>query len=102
MLTLYQVIEYLMKKGYSRTEAMLRTESSNVDREGKPIRDRAEDFGGEKFNKAFQLLSAWVDQSLDIYKVGFHMLGEVQALTMNPLTVRAAKNPMANFHLLLS
>ena len=31
------VIEYLNKKGYSRTEAMLRVESAHVGEDGRPI-----------------------------------------------------------------
>jgi transcription initiation factor TFIID subunit 5 len=66
-----QVIEYLLKKGYNRTEQMLRQESSNLDRDGKPIHDRAEDLGTAKYSKGFRLLSNWIDQNLDIYKVSF-------------------------------
>lgn len=47
-----QVIEYLSKKGYNRTEAMLRNESANQDVEGKPIHTRIEDAGGAKYGKA--------------------------------------------------
>ncbi|KAI9742827.1 MAG: Transcription initiation factor TFIID subunit 5 [Claussenomyces sp. TS43310] len=63
-----QVIEYLMKKGYTRTEQTLRAESSNVDKDGRPIIERAEDTGTEKYKKAFELLSGWIDQNLDVYK----------------------------------
>ena len=38
-----QVIEYLSKKGYNRTEAMLRTESARHDADGRPVTRRAED-----------------------------------------------------------
>ena len=64
-----QVIEYLLKKGYNRTEQMLRLESSNLDRDGKPIQERVEDLGNIKYSKGFRLLSTWIDQNLDIYKV---------------------------------
>jgi transcription initiation factor TFIID subunit 5 len=47
-----QVIEYLSKKGYTRTEAMLRTESANQDAEGRPIAKRLEDSGGAKYGRA--------------------------------------------------
>lgn len=63
-----QVIEYLMKKGYARTEQVLRQESAQVDRDGRPVVDRA-DYGNEKYIKAFELLSSWIDSNLDIYKV---------------------------------
>lgn len=64
-----QVIEYLVKKGYNKTEQMLRQESSHLDKEGKPIHERAEDLGTAKYSKGFRLLSNWIDQNLDIYKV---------------------------------
>ncbi|KAH0542551.1 hypothetical protein FGG08_003056 [Glutinoglossum americanum] len=66
--TLFSVIEYLSKKGYSRTEAMLRMESANTDREGRPLIQRAEDLGGDKYFKAFELARGWIEENLDIYK----------------------------------
>ena len=48
-----KVIEYLSKKGYNRTEPMLRIEAANQDAEGKPIHTRVEDMGGEKYSIAF-------------------------------------------------
>ncbi|KAG9712332.1 transcription initiation factor TFIID, subunit TAF5, partial [Aureobasidium melanogenum] len=62
------VLEYLAKKGYNRTEAMLRRESAHADAEGRPIIRRAEDAGGEMYEKAYELLLRWVEKSLDIYK----------------------------------
>ncbi|KAI9668702.1 MAG: Transcription initiation factor TFIID subunit 5 [Trizodia sp. TS-e1964] len=64
-----KVIEYLSKKGYSRTESMLRKESSHVDRDGRPIIFRAEDAGGDKYMRAFTMIRNYIDQSLDIYKL---------------------------------
>jgi hypothetical protein len=63
-----QVIEYLMKKGYVRTEQVLRQESAQVDKDGRPVFDR-EEYGNEKYIKGFELLSSWIDSNLDIYKV---------------------------------
>lgn len=57
-----------MKKGYVRTEQVLRQESAQVDKDGRPVFDRAE-YGNEKYIKAFELLSGWIDSNLDIYKV---------------------------------
>ena len=48
-----QVIEYLSKKGYSKTESMLRQESANQDVDGRPINTKAEETGGAKYGKAF-------------------------------------------------
>ncbi|KAF2155173.1 transcription initiation factor TFIID, subunit TAF5 [Myriangium duriaei CBS 260.36] len=62
------VLEYLAKKGYSRTEAMLRKESFKQDAEGRPIASRAEDQGGEQYFIAFDLILRWVETVLDIYK----------------------------------
>jgi len=63
-----QVLEYLNKKGYNRTEAMLRKESARLDQEGRPISSRAEDSGGDMYTIAFNLISRWIDTVLDIYK----------------------------------
>ncbi|CAD6587857.1 MAG: Transcription initiation factor TFIID subunit 5 [Alectoria sarmentosa] len=63
-----QVIEYLSKKGYSKTESMLRQESANQDVEGRPINTKAEETGGAKYGKAFGLMRSWIEESLDIYK----------------------------------
>lgn len=65
-----KVIEYLVKKGYNRTEQMLRLESSRLDREGRPIQERVEDTGTEKYATAYKLLDNWIKQNLSIYKVG--------------------------------
>ena len=51
--TRLQVLEYLGKKGYNRTEAMLRKESAHQDAEGRPITTRAEESGGAKYARAF-------------------------------------------------
>ena len=63
----YKVIEYLSKKGYNRTEAMLRVESASQDAEGRPIYSRVEESGGLKYGRAFGELwlvefafSAWM------------------------------------------
>lgn len=53
-----QVLEYLSKKGYNRTEAMLRMESANQDVDGRPIQTRVEESGGVKYGKAFGLIPA--------------------------------------------
>ncbi len=70
----WQVIEYLMKKGYARTEQVLRQESAQVDKDGRPMIERNE-YGNEKYIKAFELLSGWIDSNLDIYKASFPPFG---------------------------
>ncbi|CZT51364.1 probable transcription initiation factor TFIID subunit 5 [Rhynchosporium secalis] len=62
------VIEYLVKKGYNRTEQMLRQESSNLDKDGRPIQPRVEDLGSVKYAKGFKMISEWIEQNLDVYK----------------------------------
>lgn len=69
-----KVIEYLVKKGYNRTEQMLRLESSRLDREGRPIQDRVEDTGTDKYAAAYKLLDTWIKQNLSIYKVSSALL----------------------------
>ena len=48
-----QVIEYLSKKGYSKTEATLRAESASQDAEGRPLPSKTEDIGGIKYRQGF-------------------------------------------------
>jgi transcription initiation factor TFIID subunit 5 len=62
------VLEYLSKKGYSRTEAVLRKESLNIDANGSPIVSSIMDMGGKRFKIAFETALRWVDNSLEIYK----------------------------------
>ncbi|KAI9823920.1 MAG: Transcription initiation factor TFIID subunit 5 [Thelocarpon impressellum] len=63
-----QVIEYLSKKGYSRTEAMLRMESSNVDKDGRPLYSKSDDKGANKYGMAFDMIRNWIEGNLEIYK----------------------------------
>jgi transcription initiation factor TFIID subunit 5 len=47
------VMEYLSKKGYQKTEAMLRVESAHTDAEGRPIITRPEDEPDKMYEKAY-------------------------------------------------
>ncbi|KAI7514523.1 transcription initiation factor TFIID, subunit TAF5 [Hortaea werneckii] len=62
------VLEYLNKKGYNKTEAMLRKESLNVDAHGQPILTRIEETGGRKWGQSFRLIKGWIEHSLEIYR----------------------------------
>ncbi|KAJ5115469.1 hypothetical protein NUU61_001228 [Penicillium alfredii] len=61
------VIDYLAKKGYSRTEAMLRMESANQEIDGRPLPPLSED-ARPRFRQGFDLLKNWVEENLDLYK----------------------------------
>ncbi|KAG2416337.1 hypothetical protein HFD88_007552 [Aspergillus terreus] len=61
------VIDYLAKKGYSRTEAMLRMESANQEIDGRPLPPLGED-ARPKYRMGFDLLKVWVEDNLDLYK----------------------------------
>lgn len=61
------VTDYLLKKGYKRTEAVFRQEVANVDKSGKPIQNNDE-MGDKKYIRAFNHLERWVENSLEIYK----------------------------------
>ncbi|KAF1810571.1 putative transcription initiation factor TFIID subunit [Eremomyces bilateralis CBS 781.70] len=62
------VLEYLNKKGYSRTEATLRKESHTIDG-GNREKPRVDDLGGEKYPASFELFNTWVTDSLELYRV---------------------------------
>lgn len=48
---------------------MLRQESAHVDKDGRPIQNHIEELGNIKYTRGFKLLSAWIEQNLDVYKV---------------------------------
>ena len=62
-LILQQVIEYLNKKGYVRTEATLRSEGANQDAEGNIVHARLEDRGGIKYRISLGRLTDIRDKS---------------------------------------
>ena len=64
-----QVTDYLLKKGFTRTEATFRKESSAVSTDGRPIRKRVDEMGPERYAKAYKLLRDWIENGLDLYKV---------------------------------
>ena len=63
-----QVIDYLAKKGYTRTEAMLRAESANQEVAGSLSTPPAAHTGPPKYREAYEALRIWIEDTLDIYK----------------------------------
>ncbi|KKA28200.1 hypothetical protein TD95_003314 [Thielaviopsis punctulata] len=63
-----QVTDYLLKRGYTRTELVFRDESKHIGLDGRPIHDDSEVMGPKKYIKAFTLLRDWVETNLEIYK----------------------------------
>jgi hypothetical protein len=86
-----------MKKGYLRTEQVLRQESAQVDKDGRPIFGRDE-YGNEKYIRGFELLSSWIDSNLDIYKVGQSCM----LLNDSDVLVRTQPTPVAGLRLFIS
>lgn len=66
-LNFFQVTDYLLKRGFNRTEEIFRQESKHLGTDGKPLQQLA-NMGPKKYGKAFRLLKDWVDNNLDIYK----------------------------------
>lgn len=64
-----QVTDYLKKKGFTKTEAVFRQEQAHLGPDGRPAH-RNDDPGPKKYLKAFVLLKTWIENNLDIYKVG--------------------------------
>ncbi|KAL9110017.1 MAG: hypothetical protein Q9227_005356 [Pyrenula ochraceoflavens] len=63
------VIDYLAKKGYTRTESMLRVESSNQEVSESLASPRTlAPVLPQKYVEAFDALKNWIDDALDIYK----------------------------------
>jgi hypothetical protein len=66
--TIFKVTDYLLKRGFNRTEEIFRQESKHLGTDGKPLQQLAT-MGPKKYGKAYRLLKDWVDNNLDIYKV---------------------------------
>ncbi|KAF2278546.1 transcription initiation factor TFIID subunit 5 [Westerdykella ornata] len=63
------VLEYLSKKGYHKTEAMLRKESDQQQTPtGGPAVSRDADAGAPKYKKSFELLQKYISDSLELYQ----------------------------------
>jgi len=66
-----QVIDYLLKKGYTKTEETLREESKTLEDIAKGLKPMSVRIPTEKYSLAYRLLKSWVETNLDIYKVTF-------------------------------
>lgn len=65
----FQVTDYLLKRGFHRTEEIFRKESSNLGPDGRPQHKSTDLVGPKKYAKAFGMLKKFVESSLDYYKV---------------------------------
>lgn len=63
-----QVTDYLVKKGFNRTNAIFTQEIRDLDESGKP-RPSADLRSAGRFRKAFTHLEKWVENGLDLHKV---------------------------------
>ncbi|KUI57969.1 Transcription initiation factor TFIID subunit 5 [Cytospora mali] len=63
-----EVTDYLLKRGYNRTEEIFRKENMNLGPDGRPQHKSTEEMGFKKYGKAFRLLKKFIDGNLDYYK----------------------------------
>lgn len=64
-----QVTDYLLKRGFTRTEEVFRKESAHLGPDGKPQVTNTNDMGPKKYTVAFRMLRKYVESTLDYYKV---------------------------------
>lgn len=100
-----QVTDYLTKKGYKRTEAIFSQEVKDLDENGKP-NPNAGMKGSGRFLKAFNFLHKWVENGLDLHKVGLaHNIIQSSSQGAVPLTwmliVRTQQDAVASLCLLV-
>ncbi|KAH6669173.1 TAF5-like protein, partial [Plectosphaerella plurivora] len=62
------VTDYLLKRGFTKTESIFRQESSHLGPDGRPIHTRFEDKGPQRYRLSINALKDWVEGNLDIYK----------------------------------
>lgn len=67
--TIAQVTDYLLKRGFTQTERIFRKESADLGPDGRPKHERVDQLGPKKYSKSLILLSNWIDNNLDVYKV---------------------------------
>lgn len=79
-LTVSQVTDYLLKKGYTQTEATFRRESAHVSSDGRPIHKKVQDMGPNRFLQSFNMVRDWVENNLDVYKVSYSSPDNVKAI----------------------
>lgn len=96
-----QVTDYLLKRGFTRTEEVFRKESANLGPDGKPIDKKAVyDLGAKKYAVAFRLLSNWIANNLDIYKAS--LSDSIFRRELTTCEGRAQQDSVAYLRLLVS
>ena len=63
-----KVTDYLIKKGFTRTEIVFREETKDLDANGRPRPD-TDVKGPSKYLKAFLHFQKWIENGLDLHKV---------------------------------
>ena len=63
-----QVTDYLIKKGFHRTEIVFREETKDLDEAGRPKLDTNVK-GPGRYIKAFVHFQKWIENGLDLHKV---------------------------------
>lgn len=61
------MLEYLSKKGYNKTEATLRREAAQHDPDGKPVIEKVQDRGGDRFMAAYSELEFRDTGGVELY-----------------------------------
>lgn len=89
--------DYLIKRGYTRTEEAFRKEIAGGN--AKAEEEENKRLKPDKYVAAFEHLLKWVDNSLDLYKVS-HLFRRPMIFA-DPSTVRAGKGPLARLCLLV-
>ena len=90
------VVEYLLKKGFHKTDTMLRLEASQMQEAtevGERYKSLTDPFFGT-YSEAYELLREFIQQSLDIYKVEMaRILWPTFAYMFMDLLAEAKDNP---------
>lgn len=60
--------DYLIKKGFHKTEIAFRQETKDLDENGRP-KQTADSKGPGRYLKAFQHFQKWIENGLDLHKV---------------------------------
>jgi hypothetical protein len=98
----FQVTDYLLKRGFTKTEAIFRQESSRIGNDGRPFHQRVDEMGPKQYLKAFNLLKTWIENNLDLYKVEAQYNRSTQQRLLTCIVVRAEEASVASLRLFIS
>lgn len=81
-----QVTDYLIKKGFHRTEVIFRGEVKDLDETGRP-KTSSDSKGPGRYLKAFVHFQKWIENGLDLHKVSIIQVARCEFFILTLVSV---------------